>query len=378
MNNQPRHIRNAMRNEWKKTGKTPIQLVMMLLVPFLTTMVLFFGLSYMRGLGDHYSGVVYLSTEEEMNLSKEVLKERYPSFSFAFGDEEKAKNSIRSGGEDVAIWITDTEIRVYYDSSILTSSLALKESSDIASELSFLLEDRATYDGFISFLPETMVHDLSTEEKKLDTNLNQICSTIGMVLFLSMCTNAMTLSTGSITGEKERQTFDTLVLCPAPLRKILIGKVLVMMFQVFLSGIMGTLGAICGLVFWDRTDLRMIAERVGSDPSWIFILLLLLATVSLLIAAVFSVIASAFPQAKKTSLFSSAGMILISVGAMVPTYVSGPVLKYIPVANWAPVVKAACKHQTELVPVLCALGMTACLFGASMILSAGLWERSHE
>ena len=378
MDNKPRHIRNAMRNEWKKTRKTPIQLVMMLLVPFLTTMVLFFGLSYMRGLGDHYSGVVYLPTEAEMNTAEGMLKERYSSFSFSSGDEEKAKNSIRSGGKDVAICITDTQIEVFYDSSILTSSLALKESSDIASELSFLLADRATFDEYIEFLPETQIHDLSTEEKKLDTNLNQICSTIGMVLFLSMCTNAMTLSTGSITGEKERQTFDTLVLCPAPLRKILTGKVLVMMFQVFLSGVMGTLGAICGLIIWDQKDFHMIADRVGSDPSWIFILLLLLITVSLLIAAVFSVIASAFPQAKKTSLFSSAGMILISVGAMVPTYVSGPVLKYIPVANWAPVVKAACKHQTEIVPVLCALGITACLFGVSMILSAGLWERSHE
>ena len=378
MDNKPRHIRNAMRNEWKKTRKTPIQLVMMLLVPFLTTMVLFFGLSYMRGLGDHYSGVVYLPTEAEMNTAEGMLKERYSSFSFSSGDEEKAKSSIRSGGKDVAICITDTQIEVFYDSSILTSSLALKESSDIASELSFLLADRATFDEYIEFLPETQIHDLSTEEKKLDTNLNQICSTIGMVLFLSMCTNAMTLSTGSITGEKERQTFDTLVLCPAPLRKILTGKVLVMMFQVFLSGVMGTLGAICGLIIWDQKDFHMIADRVGSDPSWIFILLLLLITVSLLIAAVFSVIASAFPQAKKTSLFSSAGMILISVGAMVPTYVSGPVLKYIPVANWAPVVKAACKHQTEIVPVFCALGITACLFGVSMILSAGLWERSHE
>ena len=119
-------------------------------------------------------------------------------------------------------------------------------------------------------------------------------------------------------------------------------------------------------------------ERVGSDPSWVFVIFLLLLTVSFLIAAVFSVIASAFPQAKKTSLFSSAGMILISVGAMVPTYVSGPVLKYIPVANWAPVVKAACMNQTEFAPVFCALGITVCLFGVSMILSTGLWERSHE
>ena len=80
MDNKPRHIRNAMRNEWKKTRKTPIQLVMMLLVPFLTTMVLFFGLSYMRGLGDHYSGVVYLPTEAEMNTAEGMLKERYSSF----------------------------------------------------------------------------------------------------------------------------------------------------------------------------------------------------------------------------------------------------------------------------------------------------------
>ena len=378
MNSKPHHIRNSMANEWKKTRKTPIQMVLMLLVPFLTTMVLFFGLNYMRGLGDHYSGIVYLPTEEETDLSKEILQERYKSFSFSCGDEETAKNSIRSGGEDVAISITDTNVVVFYDSSILTSSLALKESSDIATELTFLLADRATYDDYISFLPETQIHDLSTEEKKLDTNLSQICSTIGMVLFLSMCTNAMTLSNDSITGEKERQTFDTLVLCPAPLRKILIGKVLVMMFQVFLAGVMGTLGALCGLIFWDREDYRMIVERVGSDPSWVFVIFLLLLTVSFLIAAVFSVIASAFPQAKKTSLFSSAGMILISVGAMVPTYVSGPVLKYIPVANWAPVVKAACMNQTEFAPVFCALGITVCLFGVSMILSTGLWERSHE
>ena len=35
-------------------------------------------------------------------------------------------------------------------------------------------------------------------------------------------------------------------------------------------------------------------------------------------------------------------------------------------------------NQTEFAPVFCALGITVCLFGVSMILSTGLWERSHE
>ena len=108
------------------------------------------------------------------------------------------------------------------------------------------------------------------------------------------------------------------------------------------------------------------------------VVFILLFTVTLVITGIFSIIGSAFSQAKKASLFSSAGMVIVSVAAMIPNFVSGDAVKYIPVANWTPIVKHLGKNQIEYVPVLVALAIAAGVFTVGMILSSGLWERTSE
>ena len=48
-----------MKSEWKKTRKTPVQLVTMLLVPMLSVLFLSWCLSYVMVLVNRYSGAVY-------------------------------------------------------------------------------------------------------------------------------------------------------------------------------------------------------------------------------------------------------------------------------------------------------------------------------
>lgn len=373
-----RHIRHVMRSEWRKTRKTPAQLLMMLIVPVVSVLFMMWCMCYVHVMVDKYHATVYLPDEETATEIGSYLGEYYPSFKFTDGTREDAEDLVHEGKIDCALVVSKNEVRILYDSSVLTSSLALKDANDCANDLVYLLEGEEMLQGAYDLYPESKPIDVSTDEQKLSKFFDQMAGLIGMILFLMMASNAMTLSAKSITGEKERQTFDSLVLCPAPLRKILLGKELVMMTEIFLSGLAGILAAIAGMAVWYPYEFKMIGNAAGKDPAWCLVILILIVSVTLVISGIFSVIGSAFSQTKKASLFSSAGMVVVSVAAILPNFIDNEIVRFIPVANWTPVIKQLGKNKVDYPPLFAALAVSALLAVMCMILSSGLWERTSE
>lgn len=372
------HVSHVMRSEWKKTRKTPVQLVMMLLVPLISVLFLVWAMSYVRAFTTNYKATTLLPDDGKKQLSEDALSERYPDITFKTGSAEDAESLLYSGKADCVIIAEEECIRIVYDSSILSSSQALKDAADCASDLSVLLEGEKMFEELQSFYPEKEIIDLSTDFEKLDNYLNQLAGVVGMIIFLMMASNAMTIAVSSVTGEKERQTFDTLVLCPVPLRKILLAKALVLLLEVFASGVIGFGAAILGMALWNRRDFKTVCQVAGGNLMWLPALLMLLLTATCLITAIFTLIGSAFGEAKKASLFSSAGMVLVSVSAMLPTFIDNENIKFIPIANFTPTVKAICRQELRLPTLLPAFGVAVVLFAVSVILATGLWERSNE
>ena len=291
---------------------------------------------------------------------------------------DDATTRVSNGKADCALVVEDKVIRIIYDSSILTSSTALKEGKDLGLDISYLLAGRKYYDEVYDVYPELETIDMSTSADRLNGYLDRVGGVVGMIIFLMMASNAMTLSARTITGEKERQTFDTLVLCPAKLSKILVGKELVMLFEIFLSGIIGFIAGIFGMAIWSPKEFAAISESGTEAAGAVFTVILILLSAALVITAIFSIIGSAFAQAKKTSLFSSAGMVLVSISAMLPSFVDTGIIKYFPLSDWTPILKSICKDEFTYTPIFTALAIGILLFGLSMILSSGLWERTSE
>ena len=370
-------ILHIIRSEWRKVCKTPIQLVLILVMPFVLMLFLFWGLHTVKANTNSYDGLIYCVDDEQVTTCKSLM-DRYPSFSCEVGDTDKAKTKIHAGKADVILVIHEEDICVVYDSSLLASSNAMKDATALSSELCFLLEDEALHTSFLRILPQTQLIDLSTTDEKLNSALDQVIGVLGMILFLSMASNAMTLAGHSITGEKERQTFDTLVLCPTPLQKILSGKTIVVGTQVFLAGFMGCAGAVAGFYMWSHEEFQLIASQVGGDIQWILILLILLISNALLITGIFTIISSAFPETKKSALFGSLGMIVISVASMIPTFADWSAFRYIPIANFSLIMKETCKHHVDYVPVLMSVVLSILVCILCVLLSRKLWERSHE
>ena len=373
-----RHIRHVMRTEWRKTKKTPAQLVMMLIVPVVAVLFLSWSMCYVRTMVNNYHGVAILPDEETAESVDSYFSEYYLFFDFIYGSREDAETLVHEGKEDCALVVNDDEIRILYDSSMLTSSMALKDASDLADDLVLFLEGQEYMEEAYFLYPETEMVDLSTDTERLVNHFDTMASLIGMILFLMMGSNAMTISSRSITGEKERQTFDSLVLCPASLRKIIFGKELVMLIEVFVSGLVGIFAAVAGMAVWYPKEFGLMTEAASKDPRWIAAILLMLLMVTILITGVFSIISSAFSQAKRASLFSSAGMVIISIAAMLPTFIESKIVECIPVANWSPVIKHLCKNEAVGMPLLISLAISVLLGSACMILSSGLWERTSE
>ena len=133
------HVLHVIKSEWKKTRKTPVQLVTMLLVPVLSALFLSWCLSYVNVLVNRYNGTAYFPEEISAKEMEETFSEFYPEFSFGNGTMEDAKTRVRSGRTDCAVVVEAKIIHVLYDSSILTSSMALKDAKDLSLDLSYLL-----------------------------------------------------------------------------------------------------------------------------------------------------------------------------------------------------------------------------------------------
>ncbi|MBQ5968368.1 MAG: ABC transporter permease [Clostridiales bacterium] len=372
------HVLHVIKSEWKKTRKTPVQLVTMLLVPLLSVLFLSWCLSYVNVLVNRYKGTVYFPEEISAEEMEETLSEFYPDFSFRSGTMDDAKTRVGNGRTDCAVVVEEKTIRILYDSSILTSSAALKDAKDLGLDISYLLSGKEFYDEVYEIYPETETLDLSTSADRLDSYLDRVGGVVGMIIFLMMSSNAMAISARSITGEKERQTFDTLVLSPAKLSKILTGKVLVMMAEIFLSGFVGFAAGIAGMAVWSPKEFAAITDNRGNVFVWLLVVLAILFAATLVITAVFSVIGSAFAQTKKASLFSSAGMVIVSVTAMLPSFIDAEVIRMFPLSNWTPLLKDLCEDDFTFNPIFTALAIGLLLFGLSMILSSALWERRSE
>ncbi|MBR5039662.1 MAG: ABC transporter permease [Clostridiales bacterium] len=372
------HVLHVIKSEWKKTRKTPVQLVTMLLVPMISVLFLSWCLSYVVTLVDRYSGTVYFPEDFSAEEMKEELSESYPDFSFRNGTLEEATTRVSNGKADCALVVEDKTIRILYDSSILTSSQALKDAKDLGIDLSYLLEGEKYYSDAYDLYPEIENIDMSSSADRVIGYIDRVGGVVGMIIFLMMASNAMTLSARTITGEKERQTFDTLVLCPADLSKILLGKELVMLAEIFLSGIIGSIAAIGGMAIWSPKEFDAVTENGAEVAGWFFVIVLLIFAAALVITAIFSVIGSAFAQTKKTSLFSSCGMVLVSISAILPSFIDTGIVKYFPLSDWTPILKSICKDEFTYTPIFTALAISLLLFGLSMILSSGLWERTSE
>ena len=130
------HVLHVIKSEWKKTRKTPVQLVTMLLVPLLSVLFLSWCLSYVNVLVNRYKGTVYFPEENSAEEMEETLSEFYPDFSFRSGTMDDAKTRVGNGRTDCAVVVAEKTIRILYDSSILTSSAALKDAKDLGLDIS--------------------------------------------------------------------------------------------------------------------------------------------------------------------------------------------------------------------------------------------------
>ena len=364
-----------MRNEWIRTLKTPVQVVMMLIVPFLAIMFTIWGLCYVTANAAKYKAEVVCRNEEELQAAKD-LTDAYPDISPVLGGNFEER--ISQGKIDAAVVILDDHLEIVYDSTIITSSQAIKDCSDLSFELVFRLEGKQLYDDMKEFMPEKQIIDLSSDEDKLDHNIQQFGGVIGMLIFLLMSSNAMSLSSRSITGEKERKTFDTLVLCPTRLSDILMGKTLVIMSQILLSGLVAVGSAILAENIWNQKAWSTVVKVTKGNLSWLLAVLILIVTVMMVMTAIYTLIASAFAEAKKSSLFSSAGMAVISFAAVVPTFVDAKWTSYVPVINWTPMILSICKNKTDFVPLLISFCIGLIMFLLSIAFSSALWERNAE
>jgi len=369
------HVLHVIRNEWAKTLKSKSQLLLLLLTPFLTILFISWGLDYVITQTETYHATVYFQNEEQLTAAQIATRD-YPYFSQVVGGDPK--KDVTEGKTDCALVVSDTAIYLYYDSEILSSANCLKDASDLGDALCFAFEGEEIFLDMKEFMPERNMVDLSSKEDILNSFLDRMSGLIGMLIFLTMASNALSLASGSVTGEKERHTFDTLVICPAPLRKILLGKTIVLMMEIFLSGLVGVITAILSFRIWSSEYFSTIVELTGGDLSWIPLLILLLMSVTLVTTAVFTTISSAFSTTRKASLFSSAGMVLISIGSMVPTFTKNEAVKFFPVANWSIAIKSICRGQGDVYAIGTAFIISVLIFALGLILSSVLWERTNE
>ncbi len=198
------------------------------------------------------------------------------------------------------------EIKIYYNSTATTSSMAYSIVAGVLDEM----ESTMQQNFFDVNRTSDEVFDLATEEDMTGMIMSMMMPMLLMTLMFSGC---MAVASESIAGEKERGTIATLLVTPMKRSHLAVGKIAALSAISLLSGLSSFLGVLLSLPkLMGGEDMGMMDAGVYAVSDYAWILGIILSTV-LLFVSLISVISTLASTVKEAASMISPLMILVTV-----------------------------------------------------------------
>lgn len=234
--------------------------------------------------------------------------------------DSRAKEKVENGELDVLIIFPENftlvreetvqDVKVYYNSSVLTSSTAYYASLALLN----------AYTSPLFTVNSSGAADLAGEKETAGGILSTL---VPMLMFALLSSACIAVAPEAIAGEKERGTMATMLITPIKRWQLVLGKVLSLSCFALLSGFSSFIGVILSLP-------KLMGGFVGAETAAFysvgdyFMLFSLIISIVLLIISVFSILSALAKSVKEAGTLITPLMIVIILLGVVSMFSSTP------------------------------------------------------
>lgn len=316
-------------------------LISTFLIPFLMVIGFLLFLHIIDNNAETYDIVVY-SDDANQNISVD-FKGNDISYS---NNIAAAKDEILKEGNRFGI-IDDGEISFIYDSTTVKDSNDFNHALEVAREYNIYTQNEDAYKTYIKNKPKFSENDLSSDNQILNKKLQPLISSGIVIMLMVAIMSLANFSTELLAGEREKGSFDNLVLSGTSFREIISGKSLFLILIATMILLFIGIGFFLGLrfIFTDIVDYFTASSNIFN---FIYVFIVLFIQIALIISPIFLLISSFFKKEKQATSYSSVGMIFISLISALPVFIDSNIIPMIPIVNFLPTIESSILNNFSL------------------------------
>lgn len=316
-------------------------LISTFLIPFLMVIGFLLFLHSIDNNAESYDLVVY-SDDAKQNISVD-FKGNDISYS---NNIATAKDEILKEGNRFGI-IDDGEISFIYDSTTVKDSNDFNHALEVAREYNIYTQNEDAYKTYIKNKPKFSENDLSSDNQILNKKLQPLISSGIVIMLMVAIMSLANFSTELLAGEREKGSFDNLVLSGTSFREIISGKSLFLILIATMILLFIGIGFFLGLrfIFTDIVDYFTASSNIFN---FIYVFIVLFIQIALIISPIFLLISSFFKKEKQATSYSSVGMIFISLISALPVFIDSNIIPMIPIVNFLPTIESSILNNFSL------------------------------
>lgn len=299
-----------------------------LIMPILFILLFAFMLQRSATMTKNYDIWVYCEDEALVERIDAVVNEHTNVKYIRHAYEEK---DVRDGKATVAISIAE-HIDFFYDANLVSNTKAIYQAEIIANELSMQLADTALLVEYKAVRVPIEEVDSATDEERLNASFAVFFPFMYMLLLGIVNFFIVSLATDMISGERERGTWDAIILTGTSQTKLLIGKCISIMCEAVPVYLIGFLSTIIGCRIFERGLGEITGERFLQRES-IATMLLLGCSLAILASSIFLLISTYFDKARNARAYAGVGTLLFSILSAMNKSGQNRILDYFPVVN---------------------------------------------
>jgi ABC-type Na+ efflux pump permease subunit len=198
------------------------------------------------------------------------------------------------------------------------------------------------YEENINNIYKTSIND---NEDNLFGAFSMIISMLFFIALMTVNTTIGNMATDSICGEKERGTFDFLVLSGTKISSIFSGKMLFVSLVGLVVLIINCIVLYFGINIFVEDLGAILAERLSGQYFWIMPLIILLAGISVLETSLFFALSVHFNNVKQAMSYMGIVQIFLSLFSYAPNILNENYLQYVPIGNFTIVLEKIVKNE---------------------------------
>ena len=306
----------------------------------------------------------------------EIVAAPFENVEFKEGADYEA--SISSEKNVVAIVNGGETVDVYYNPSLLTDRELLNDARKIALNIIAMTENADRYSVYEKSVNNIQRKNINDEKTYL---IKTFASTISLLFFVALMTTNTAIgnmSSDAICGERERGTFDTLLLSGTKISTIVLGKMLFISVVGFFILVINGIALYGSISLLDEGLKEIVKSQLSGRLFWFAPFIVLFAGISILETSLFFAIASTFNKVKQAMSYIGIAQIFLSLFSYAPNILAEKNLPYVPIANLSIIFERVLSDKPYLICLIASSGIVVAIAIPLYLYTIGILKQTRK